>query len=404
MSRRSCTARYVVAALMVSAATFLFQVGVFASVVDQAQVQYDKGAALEKQEKHTEAIAEWQSLLTQHAQAFSDPQLTIVKAEALYAIGEAQRQSDQLSAAQSTFAAVLSSYPQCRPYCADAVISLAKVYQKNEDYPNALRQYAKVLTDYPDRTTRADFARTRIYEVQKKAGDLPSNLRSLLEDAIATYEKAKRADDLIIANRKKAIADAEAGKIETAKAALLAQFDDPKVNQSCARLRMLGMAQLQIGDRKAVRPTFEKLLTLAASEYSPEGYAELSAELHLYMGDYVKALTDTEAALQSYTDAPSTMPLMFYRARSLDMLDQVDDCLSAYQSLTFRFSNVQDPERREMMATALARLGNRLSCLGKTDEAKTYLQRAVDEYPGTGYAGSAANSLRDLSAKGVSQQ
>ena len=78
----------------------------------------------------------------------------------------------------------------------------------------------------------------------------------------------------------------------------------------------------------------------------------------------------------------------------------MDDCLKAYEALSSHYHFVEGQERREMMAISLARYGNRLSCLGRTAEAKVQLQRAVDEYPGTVFAGSAANSLRALNVGG----
>lgn len=218
--------------------------------------------------------------------------------------------------------------------------------------------------------------------------------------AIEVYETAKREDERITGVRKKAIADAEAGKSGAAGTALLDQFTDPAVNQSCARLVLLGMAQQQIGDWTGARPTWERLLALAVDEYLPEAYTDLSLELRLYMGDYDKVLCDSDTALQTYSDSPATPSIMFYRARSYDLLGHMDNCIQAYESLVSRFSNVQEANKREIMATALARLGNRLSSVGRTTEARTYLQRAVDEYPETGYAQSAANSLRDLTTSG----
>lgn len=152
----------IIAALLVAVVSSAVLPVAWAGVADYAQVQYDLVAALEKQGNRSEAIAKWQSLLTKYAHNPGDAQLCVMRAGTIYAIGEAQRQSDHLDAAQTSFSKVLSDYPQCRSHCVDATIGIAKVFQKKEEYPNALRYYAKVLSDYSERITRADFARANI--------------------------------------------------------------------------------------------------------------------------------------------------------------------------------------------------------------------------------------------------
>lgn len=102
---------------------------------DQVQILNNKGAALAKQEKYEAAIGQYRKALAVSPEngATENPLLITAKAEGLFGIGEAQRNSGKLDQALITYNEILKMYPRNRHICAEASMGIAKVYQKKED-------------------------------------------------------------------------------------------------------------------------------------------------------------------------------------------------------------------------------------------------------------------------------
>ena len=397
MSRRSCMAQWIAATLVMLAVTLLFQAGALAGVVEQAQVQYDKGLALMGQAKLAEAVSEWRKSDADFSEAAkTDPHVRAINAAALTGLADALRQQEKPDEAIAAASDVLARFPQFRSQCADAMVCIAKAYQAKGDLVNAVRFYKDVLKSYPDKITRSGFARTRMETLLNKGTVLPAAEQADLDVARARHDAAAREDEQITTARREAWAKADAGAVETGKAELLALYNNPAVQNSHARLRMLGLAQLNIRDRANARITFNRLLAVAADEFMPEDYAAMRVTVHHDLGDLSAAISEGEQAIAKYPNGSKTCGMRYYVAICYDEMNQADKCLDAYGSFISDYDSATDLDTRFMMSTALARSGARLAELGSKTEAAAMFQRAITDYADTPMSQSAANSLRDL--------
>lgn len=365
--------------------------------MDDAQVQYDLGAVLERQGNRAGAIAEYQKVLNQYVgQAETDPVVAIVCAEALYAIGESQRQLGQSDDALVTFARVWIEFPQRRSACAEAKLQCGKIYEKKGEKLVALGHYRDVLQSYSDKINRADFARARIASLLDGGLTLTDEAKTELESAILVYETTKREDETITAARRQARDKGRAGSVDTARAELVTLFALPSVQTSWGRLSALGSTQLTIRDTNNARTTFNKLLEMALREMMPADYRFLRADVAYCQHDLAAAISEANLYLSAYPNGSRRCEAQMYAALAYDDLGQVGNCLTAYDAVISGYGSSTNTDTRQVVSFALAKKARRLAKQGNKDAAMTLFQRVIAEYAETPMAASAANSLRTL--------
>lgn len=378
----------------------------WASVVEDAQIQYDRGAVLDATGDLSQAIVEYGKVMDYPSPATPDRRLRMVKAAAMTSLAEAQRRSDLLDEAIVSFSRVLVNFAEFRSLCAESAIGIAKVYQKKNEPLKAIEFYSKVLRQYPDKINRADFARVRIEEVKTKTGVVLSpDAQAYVDSAIAVYERVAREEEAVTRARRQAQAKADAGDVEGAKRDLADRFSDPAVYYSCSRMGLLAGAQLSIGDRENARTTVQRYLDLAVNERLPEEYRKTRVEnlYNLTTGnpeDMAIVVSEALETLRLYPEGPQMREVRYYLGRAYDRRDEVDKCLQVYDDVINRYSSLGDIDSRSIVAVCLTRSAQRLKELGQVTEARQRWAKVSSEYSDTMVAPAAAISLRELPTGG----
>lgn len=399
-------------------------------LADQAQILVNKGSEFAGQEKYKEAIDQYIKALAISPKegGGADPLLITAQAGALFAMGEAQRNSDQLDRALATYAEILKTYPRHRHICAESGTGIAKVYQKKENYPKALQQYAETLKNWPEKFVTTDLARFRIEYLRQKMKGYPPDLESSINAAIQAYENAKADNDALKSAITLAQTDTASSGLDARRNRLTSLLVLPGIKKSRDLLFTLACAQLRALDIEHTRLTLKEYLELAYIESPPDHYRWAKTDAYYKLGDYSKVIPEAKMALSIYPDGTYSGEIRGYLADAYCRTGQFDKAAAVWEGAkaktvdqqAYKYDTVGAMHLRagnymkavsafereirikgaspDTITRAKYNLGECYNRMGDYRTARKYLQMVIDEAPDSSWASKARGTFYIWSA------